>query len=1072
MKKTKIALISSIFLFIFINVSLAQAGTVTITVKYFGDNCPRSDAYVREVYNRNYIVGVSDESGYTYDYGFKPDTIYKFKAFWPDLGNQFGGQEIIVTDEYGNGNVILGYSTTNYPNGTETCGDSECDGYKYCYSGSPPYTECYHNDTPTHPTTSTWNSECDTKKCCLCSANNKANPTQNYDSSQNQDCPFCQKCTGLNACGYQSGEDLKNECPEDSCKYGYCNGAGACNMKSSATDCGTCVLCNGLGDCNVFDSTQNSDCNPFDISEITTCDWIPDDYHPTWDSRNPFDSQCTGFNQCSQGNSEITHTCSVSSCSAECDSTHSCQNKCIGDTRYYSGSCNSLCSCDYSIEDCNTQDGWYNTLTTQWIDLDQCKEKEQVWQDYRDYTCSAVQCTYSVTQNRWFDTGQTRNKQDGTVCDGSPSGVCDVQDTCQLGTCVDNIQPNTYVCRSSVGFCDVEEKCDGSSKLCPTDSYKPSSELCRASSGDCDIAEYCTGLGSLCPSDGVRSSGYVCAVETGQCDASDTCDGVTKNCNEIYAPSGTSCNDGLFCNVGETCNGNGQCASGSSRDCSSNDLQSISTCDNIPDNYHPTWDFRNVFTSVCDENQDKCTTGDSTINHICSKSSCGAQCGSDSDCPVGQYCGMDCKCSVWASIYSISGSYPINDIEEHNSKLHFASNDNKIYVFDGSIWNTIQSPVSVSTIKPFKNKLYVAGGPGEIYRYDEPTWTKVFSIDEPMTVEYLKMLGVYNDRLYAGSYLDKPAKLYYSTDGTTWHEDTGFSSILDCSGPFCSIDSFANDSNNKLYITSGGKIYRYDGSWSTFKTYGDVYAFQDMKIFNNKLYFATRDASTSCPMYAGGSGFCGRVIEYDGTNWNIRFNYSYPTYTNGYWMYSLEAYNGRLYAGTANRIYMSSDGTNWELTYNSASGAQYALDLKTWNSRIYVGFGNGLIAKDDMLEPLNLKLLSPANTTYTTSSVPLTFTINRPVSWIGYSLDGKPNVTITTNTTLTGLTNSGHNIILYASEAIGKTSTSKVYFTVSVPTQTCTCTNWLLDDTGCCRTRTCTPRGCAIEKSCNKICIL
>jgi len=36
----------------------------------------------------------------------------------------------------------------------------------------------------------------------------------------------------------------------------------------------------------------------------------------------------------------------------------------------------------------------------------------------------------------------------------------------------------------------------------------------------------------------------------------------------------------------------------------------------------------------------------------------------------------------------------------------------------------------------------------------------------------------------------------------------------------------------------------------------------------------------------------------------------------------------------------------------------------------------------------------------------------------------------------------------------------------------CTCTPWILDDSGCCRIRTCTPAGCSIEKSCSKYCIL
>jgi hypothetical protein len=84
-----------------------------------------------------------------------------------------------------------------------------------------------------------------------------------------------------------------------------------------------------------------------------------------------------------------------------------------------------------------------------------------------------------------------------------------------------------------------------------------------------------------------------------------------------------------------------------------------------------------------------------------------------------------------------------------------------------------------------------------------------------------------------------------------------------------------------------------------------------------------------------------------------------------------------------------------------------------------------------MLEPIKITLISPQNTTYSTNSIPLTFITNRPSSWIGYSLDNKPNVTITGNTTLT-LAEGTHAIIIYVQDSLG-TTYSKVYFTVKIP---------------------------------------
>ncbi|MDH5374686.1 MAG: cohesin domain-containing protein [Candidatus Bathyarchaeota archaeon] len=83
--------------------------------------------------------------------------------------------------------------------------------------------------------------------------------------------------------------------------------------------------------------------------------------------------------------------------------------------------------------------------------------------------------------------------------------------------------------------------------------------------------------------------------------------------------------------------------------------------------------------------------------------------------------------------------------------------------------------------------------------------------------------------------------------------------------------------------------------------------------------------------------------------------------------------------------------------------------------------------------PPHITIMSPENKTYATSSVSLTFMVSEPTSWTGYSLDNQANVTITGNTTLTGLVNSGHSVMIYGSDNLGNMGASeKVYFTVAV----------------------------------------
>jgi hypothetical protein len=67
----------------------------------------------------------------------------------------------------------------------------------------------------------------------------------------------------------------------------------------------------------------------------------------------------------------------------------------------------------------------------------------------------------------------------------------------------------------------------------------------------------------------------------------------------------------------------------------------------------------------------------------------------------------------------------------------------------------------------------------------------------------------------------------------------------------------------------------------------------------------------------------------------------------------------------------------------------------------------------------------PANKTFDTSSIPLNFTVDEPVSQVTYSLDGQENVTVSGNATLTGLSNGEHNVTVYARDEAGNVGSSE-----------------------------------------------
>jgi len=81
-------------------------------------------------------------------------------------------------------------------------------------------------------------------------------------------------------------------------------------------------------------------------------------------------------------------------------------------------------------------------------------------------------------------------------------------------------------------------------------------------------------------------------------------------------------------------------------------------------------------------------------------------------------------------------------------------------------------------------------------------------------------------------------------------------------------------------------------------------------------------------------------------------------------------------------------------------------------------------------------IASPENKTYTANTVSLTFEVSEPTSWIGYSLDGQENITIAENTTLTGLSDGSHSLVVYAMDEDGNTGASEtIYFTVAQKTE-------------------------------------
>jgi len=81
--------------------------------------------------------------------------------------------------------------------------------------------------------------------------------------------------------------------------------------------------------------------------------------------------------------------------------------------------------------------------------------------------------------------------------------------------------------------------------------------------------------------------------------------------------------------------------------------------------------------------------------------------------------------------------------------------------------------------------------------------------------------------------------------------------------------------------------------------------------------------------------------------------------------------------------------------------------------------------------PPTITIISPEMKTYNTSSIDLTYAVNEPISWAGYSLDNAENITLMNNMTLSNLSLGQHELIIHANDTAGNIGFSKVSFTIT-----------------------------------------
>jgi parallel beta-helix repeat protein len=107
--------------------------------------------------------------------------------------------------------------------------------------------------------------------------------------------------------------------------------------------------------------------------------------------------------------------------------------------------------------------------------------------------------------------------------------------------------------------------------------------------------------------------------------------------------------------------------------------------------------------------------------------------------------------------------------------------------------------------------------------------------------------------------------------------------------------------------------------------------------------------------------------------------------------------------------------------------------LGTWDTPVAMNANN--TDRFPLIAPVSMKyqvtVLQPANAFYNANLLPISFLTTGPVSWMAYSLDANPNVTINGDFLLDGLSHGVHSITVYAGKESGSCASETVFFGIT-----------------------------------------
>jgi hypothetical protein len=368
--------------------------------------------------------------------------------------------------------------------------------------------------------------------------------------------------------------DDGNVCTDETCSNGvpqhpansancndgvYCNGSDTCaNTTCSVHGVNPCPGPNGNNNCNESCNEANDNCTAYDGNGAACNDGA-------W---------CNGSDTCGSGScsNHAGNPCPGHNTGPNCnDSCNEGSDNCTGS--------------DASGTTCN--DGLYCTATDTCNGSGSCVGTGNPCPGNN----TGPNCNDSCNEGSDNCTGSDAS---GTSCNDGL--YCTATDTCNgSGTCVGTGNP----CPGNNTGPNCNDSCNEGSDNCTGSD---------ASGTSCNDGLYCTVTDTCNGSGTCQGTGNPCPGNNTGPNCNDSCNESLDNCTGNDA-SGTSCNDGLYCTLTDTCNGSGTCQ-GTGDPCAA----ALSSCDSD-------------CSKACDEGTDSCTANSPDQTPCKNGGTCNDHCG-------------------------------------------------------------------------------------------------------------------------------------------------------------------------------------------------------------------------------------------------------------------------------------------------------------------------------------------------------------------------------------------------------------------------------------------------------------